>query len=79
MNNGQRAIDHLETFLAIERALMRHVEHTLLQSADEIFLELTESHLSRFWSDVMPAIEAHWALIAAAAQVLLQAIGWPRR
>jgi len=36
-------------------------------------LETAESRLSRFWSDVMPAIQAHWALIAAAAEVLLQA------
>jgi hypothetical protein len=45
----------------------------LLQSADATLLDLAESRLSRFWSDVMPAIQAHWALIAAAAEVLLQA------
>jgi hypothetical protein len=45
----------------------------LLQSADAILLDLAESRLSRFGSDVMPAIQAHWALIAAAAEVLLQA------
>jgi hypothetical protein len=45
----------------------------LLQSADATLLDLAESRLFRFWSDVMPAIQAHWALIAAAAEVLLQA------
>jgi len=53
--------------------MLRHVEHALLQSADETLLELAESRLSCFWSDVMPAIQARWALIAAAAEVLLQA------
>jgi hypothetical protein len=55
-DDGQRTSDHLETFLAIERALLRHVEHALLQSADARLLDLAESRLSRFWSDVMPAI-----------------------
>jgi PglZ domain len=72
-DNGQRAIDQLETFLASERALMQHVEHTMLQSAGAALLELAESRLSRFWSDVTPAIQARWALIASAAEVLLQA------
>jgi hypothetical protein len=72
-DNRQRTIDHLEIFLAIERALMQHVEYALLQSADKTLLGLAESRLSRFWSDVMPAIQARWALIAAAAEVLLQA------
>jgi hypothetical protein len=47
-DNGQRTIDQFETFLAIERALMRHVEHALLHSADATLLELAESRLSRF-------------------------------
>jgi hypothetical protein len=60
-DNGQRTIDRLETFLAIERALMQYVECALLQSTDETLLGLAESRLSRFWSDVTPAIQAHWA------------------
>ncbi len=71
--NGQRSIDSLETFLALERALMQHVEHALLASADETLLALAQSRLSRFWADVTPPIQAHWALIAAAAEVLLEA------
>jgi hypothetical protein len=31
--NGQRTLDQFETFLAIERALLRQVEHALLQSS----------------------------------------------
>jgi hypothetical protein len=71
--SGQRTLDQFETFPAIERALLQHVEHALLQSADATLMELAESRLCRFWSDVMPAIQAHWALIAATAGVLLQA------
>jgi hypothetical protein len=47
-DEGPRTIEHLETFLAIERALMRHVEQALLQSADATLLELAESRLCRF-------------------------------
>ncbi len=36
-------------------------------------LALAESRLSRFWADVLPGIQARWALIAAAAEVLLEA------
>jgi len=63
----------IETFLAIERALIRHVEQRLLASAHDTLLALAQSRLSRFWSDVTPSMQAHWALIAAAAQVLLEA------
>jgi hypothetical protein len=63
----------IETFLAIERALIRHVEHSLLTSAHDTLLALAQSRLSCFWSDVMPSMQAHWALIAAAAEVLLEA------
>lgn len=72
-DEGQRTIDHLETFLAIERALIRHVENALLESPEDRWLALARSRLSCFWSDVTPSIQAHWALIAAAAEVLLEA------
>jgi hypothetical protein len=63
----------IETFLAIERALIRHVEQRLLASADDTLLAQARSRLSCFWSDVTPSMQAHWALIAAAAEVLLEA------
>jgi hypothetical protein len=71
--NGQRSIDSLETFLALERALMQYVEQALLASADETLLALAQSRLSRFWADVTPPIQAHWALLAAVAATLLEA------
>jgi hypothetical protein len=62
-----------ETFLCVERALLVHVEGGLLKGASPALLQLAEYRLSRFWADVIPAIQARWALIATAAEVLLQA------
>jgi hypothetical protein len=66
-------IVEIETFLAVERALLRHVENAVLESPTPALLDLARSRQSRFWSDVEPAIQAHWALVAAAADVLLEA------
>jgi hypothetical protein len=62
-----------ETFLCVERALFAHVEEGLLKSAHPDLLRLAESRLSRFWAEVVPAIQARWALISSAAEVLLEA------
>jgi len=62
-----------ETFLCVERALLAHVESELLRSATAGLLQLAENRLSRFWADVIPAIQAQWALISAAAEVLIVA------
>ena len=70
---NQSAILELETVLAIELALLGHVERQLVDAPSEELLELTKTRLARFWSDAEPLIQAHWALIAAAAEVLLEA------
>jgi hypothetical protein len=62
-----------ETFLAVECSLMVHVESELLKSATSALLELSKARLSRFWADVIPAIQARWALISSAADVLIEA------
>jgi hypothetical protein len=62
-----------ETFLCVERMLMRHVEAELLKKASRDVLQLAERRLSHFWADVEPTIQARWALILSAAEVLLQA------
>jgi len=62
-----------ETFLGVERALLLHVENELVNGATPALLQLAEDRLSRFWADVIPAIQARWALICSAAEVLVEA------
>lgn len=62
-----------ETFLCLERALLVHVEGELLRKATPELLQLANRRLSRFWADVVPAIQARWALISSAAEVLIEA------
>jgi len=62
-----------ETFLCVERVLLVHVENALLKSATPALLQLAEYRLSRFWADVIPAMQARWALICSAAEVLIEA------
>lgn len=62
-----------ETFLCVEQALLVHVEDALLKAATPALLQLVEYRLSRFWADVIPAIQARWALICSTAEVLIEA------
>src|SRR5262245_17585438 len=62
-----------ETFLRVERALLEYLESELLKAASPALLQLAEYRLSRFWADVIPAIQARWALILSAVEVLLEA------
>lgn len=66
-------VTQVETFSCLERALLRHVEDSLLEGATHDLLDLATSRQSRFWSEVTPTIQAHWALLATVAQVLLEA------
>jgi hypothetical protein len=68
-----QAIMEIETFPAIERALLRHTENRLLEKTDDEMFTLAESRLSRFWCDVEPKLQARWALVASATEVLLEA------
>ncbi|MFH1922828.1 MAG: PglZ domain-containing protein [Planctomycetota bacterium] len=68
-----KAIEKVETFPAIERALLVHAENRLLEKTDGDVFTLAESRLSRFWCDVEPKLQARWALVASAAEVLLEA------
>jgi hypothetical protein len=62
-----------DTFLGVERALLMHVENELFKAATPALLQLAKHRLSRFWADVMPPIQARWALISSAAAVLIEA------
>ncbi len=73
MDLDAEAITEVETFGGIERALLRHVENKLLESTDGSLLTLAESRLARFWCDAEPRLQARWALVASAAEVLVEA------
>jgi hypothetical protein len=62
-----------ETFRCVEKTLLGHVEGELLKQATPDLLQLAGRRLSRFWADVEPKIQARWALISSAAEVLLEA------
>src|SRR5262249_119996 len=66
-------IDCVETFPCLERTLLRHVEGSLLRKPSQPLLDLALARQARFWSEVTPRIQAHWALVASAAEVLLEA------
>lgn len=68
-----KAIVEIETFSAIERALLQYAENRLLEKTDGEMFTLAESRLSRFWCDVEPRLQARWALVASATEVLLEA------
>lgn len=63
----------LDTFPCLERALLRHVEDALLDRPSQALLDLALARQSRFWSEVTPTFQARWALVASAAEVLLEA------
>ncbi|MBK9165933.1 MAG: PglZ domain-containing protein [Bryobacterales bacterium] len=62
-----------ETFFCVERALMVQVETGLFKAANPALLQLAQQRLSRFWADVKPEVQARWALISSAAEVLIEA------
>ncbi len=68
-----KVIEDIETFSAVEKALLVHTEKRLLVETDNAILNLAESRLSRFWCDVEPNLQARWALVASIALVLLEA------
>jgi hypothetical protein len=62
-----------ETFQEMERSLLRAAEANLLQDPEDEFVELARARQSSFWSECVPDLQAHWALVASAGQVLLEA------
>ena len=69
----QDSAGRCETFLAIEQDLLRAVEIELCAHPRRPLLDLAVSRLSGFWADALPSIQARWALICSAAEVLLHA------
>ena len=73
LNLPVQPIRENETFLCVERALLVYVESELVKTATPTLLQLAGYRLSRFWADVVPSIQARWALIYSAAEVLIEA------
>jgi hypothetical protein len=66
-------LPNTETFLETEMFLVRNVEQAMLDGATPDLLALAQSRLSRFWAEADPKMQARWALVAAAAEVMLEA------
>ncbi len=66
-------IAKVETFLEIEKQLLRGIQTSLLDIPDEDVVAIGRSRQSSFWSEYFPRIQAHWSLVVAAGQVLLEA------
>ncbi|MEW6211430.1 MAG: PglZ domain-containing protein [Acidobacteriota bacterium] len=66
-------IAEAETFLSVERKLQHSVESELLQQASEPMVEMARRRQSSFWAEQLPEVQARWALIAVAGQLLLEA------
>jgi hypothetical protein len=71
-----------ETFRALEEGYQRAVAQRLLALAGTALpavadlrrlVDLTQSRLGCFWSEVVPDLQARWALVASAATVVLEA------
>ncbi len=61
-----------ETFLVAERGLQKLVARALLEGPSEGHVDLARRRQSAFWSEQVPDVQAEWALVAAAGQVLLE-------
>ena len=66
-------LTRVETFPVIERLLLKYAENRLIEKSDGNILSHAESRLSCFWCEVEPKLQARWALVASAAEVLLEA------
>ena len=66
-------IANVETFQGIERRLQDVVAAVLQEKATYPLVELGTTRKSSFWSEHLPDIQAKWALIVLAGQVLLEA------
>src|SRR5205807_140787 len=62
-----------ETFQVLERKLQELVKRELLAKATETLVGLAGTRRSSFWAEYLPEVQAEWALIMAAGQVLLEA------
>lgn len=67
------ALARVTTFAAAERQLQQALEQGLATHPDARQLDVAQNRLSGFWATHDPHIKTRWDVIAAAAQVLLEA------
>ncbi len=67
------AWQRVETFALCEEQLQQHIEAALVERPSVERVTLARQHQAGFWAEAIPDIQARWALIAAAGEVLLQA------
>jgi len=68
-----QAIAATQTFLEIEQTLCEKVTAGLLQQPTQELVALAHERQSTFWSEYMPDMQAQWALVSVAGQLLLEA------
>ncbi len=66
-------VSRSQTFQDVEKSLCRDVTQKLLEGASEEIVILAQERQSSFWSEFLPEVQAHWALIAVAGQLLMEA------
>lgn len=62
-----------QTFREVEKALCSAVTANLLNAPTEELVTIAQKRQSSFWSEHVPDVQAQWALIAVAGQLLLEA------
>jgi hypothetical protein len=67
------ALGQAETFFVLEQAWQGAVEEALISQATPALVATAEARQSGFWAETLPNVQARWALIARAGQVLLAA------
>lgn len=73
LNLPLEAWQRAETFALCEEQLQAHIEAALMEEPSEEWVTLARRRQAGFWAEAIPDIQARWALIAAAGEVLHQA------
>lgn len=66
-------VSQSQTFREVESALCRDLTAKLLKTPTKELVSVAQERQSSFWSEYAPDVQAQWALIAGAGQVLLEA------
>jgi hypothetical protein len=62
-----------ETFLGLERQLLRRTAEGMLREVGDGLIGLARERQAGFWASVRPDVQAQWALLATAGQLLAEA------